>query len=187
MTDEDSGADASRRRNNAIEKGMLLAEQARDTGGAGGRGSSGLHRRTGTKILLLGTGESGKSTVLKQMRLLHHNGFSQQERQQYAQVVWVDAIQLMKILVMQARSVIGDHPWPAANTARSTWRMTRCAPSCRTGMANPKRSGWAQSSRSACSRFGQVAAVKRRPKSESRTRWANCSGAARSPRSKDSM
>lgn len=105
MTDEDSGADASRRRNNAIEKGMLLAEQARDTGGAGGRGSSGLHRRTGTKILLLGTGESGKSTVLKQMRLLHHNGFSQQERQQYAQVVWVDAIQLMKILVMQARKM----------------------------------------------------------------------------------
>lgn len=56
-------------------------------------------------LLLLGAGESGKSTVLKQMKLLHKGGFSQQERRQYAQVIWVDVIQSMKILIVQARKL----------------------------------------------------------------------------------
>ncbi|XP_050294827.1 guanine nucleotide-binding protein G(f) subunit alpha [Anthonomus grandis grandis] len=32
------------------------------------------------KILLLGTGESGKTTIIKQMKILHINGFSEEER-----------------------------------------------------------------------------------------------------------
>ncbi|OBA27766.1 guanine nucleotide binding protein, alpha subunit [Hanseniaspora valbyensis NRRL Y-1626] len=59
--------------------------------------------RTQIKLLLLGTGESGKSTVLKQLQLLHHGGFSHKERTQYTQVIWADAIQSMKILIVQAR------------------------------------------------------------------------------------
>ncbi|SCU94417.1 LAFA_0F21704g1_1 [Lachancea sp. 'fantastica'] len=55
------------------------------------------------KLLLLGAGESGKSTVLKQLRLLHQGGFTNQERIQYTQVIWADAIQSMKILIVQAR------------------------------------------------------------------------------------
>lgn len=55
------------------------------------------------KLLLLGTGESGKSTVLKQLQLLHHGSFSHRERSQYTQVIWADAIQAMKILIIQAR------------------------------------------------------------------------------------
>lgn len=57
------------------------------------------------KLLLLGAGESGKSTVLKQMRLLHQSGFTHQERLQYVQVIWADAIQSMKILIIQARKM----------------------------------------------------------------------------------
>ncbi len=55
------------------------------------------------KLLLLGAGESGKLTVLKQLRLLHQGGFSAAERVQFAQIIWVDLIQAMKILIIQAR------------------------------------------------------------------------------------
>lgn len=76
------------RANDAIER-SLLQEKQKEKGEI--------------KLLLLGAGESGKSTVLKQLKLLHHGGFSHQERLQYAQVIWADAVQSMKILIIQAR------------------------------------------------------------------------------------
>lgn len=64
-----------------------------------------LTHKNEIKLLLLGAGESGKSTVLKQLKLLHKGGFTHQERLQYTQVIWADAIQSMKILVIQARKL----------------------------------------------------------------------------------
>ncbi|OCH94181.1 heterotrimeric G protein alpha subunit 4 [Obba rivulosa] len=40
------------------------------------------------KVLLLGSGDSGKSTILKQMRLIHHVPFSAQEVESYRQLVF---------------------------------------------------------------------------------------------------
>jgi len=39
------------------------------------------------KLLLLGSGESGKTTILKQMKLIHDNGFTQQERENFKEIV----------------------------------------------------------------------------------------------------
>lgn len=35
-------------------------------------------QKSATRLLLLGTGESGKTTIIKQMKILHINGFSEQ-------------------------------------------------------------------------------------------------------------
>ncbi|SCU88717.1 LAME_0E00892g1_1 [Lachancea meyersii CBS 8951] len=78
----------SKKANEAIERSLQMQKQKENKE---------------IKLLLLGAGESGKSTVLKQLRLLHQGGFSNQERIQYTQVIWADAIQSMKILIIQAR------------------------------------------------------------------------------------
>ncbi|XP_069042166.1 guanine nucleotide-binding protein G(q) subunit alpha-like isoform X1 [Lepisosteus oculatus] len=40
------------------------------------------------KVLLLGTGESGKSTFIKQMRIIHGQGYSEEERRAFAKLVY---------------------------------------------------------------------------------------------------
>lgn len=57
------------------------------------------------RVLLLGPGESGKLTVLKQMKLLHKGGFADIEREQYARVIWVDVISSMRQLIINARKL----------------------------------------------------------------------------------
>ena len=40
------------------------------------------------KILLLGSGESGKSTIVKQMKIIHQNGYTPEERMQYRDIIY---------------------------------------------------------------------------------------------------
>jgi guanine nucleotide-binding protein subunit alpha len=51
------------------------------------------------KVLLLGSGDSGKSTVLKQMRLIHHLPFSPQELESYRQLVFNNLTHGMKYVL----------------------------------------------------------------------------------------
>ncbi|BGP56320.1 hypothetical protein JCM8202_005281 [Rhodotorula sphaerocarpa] len=55
--------------------------------------------RRDVKLLLLGTGESGKSTVLKQMRLHHVGGYSNEERDGYREIVYANLIQSMQVVI----------------------------------------------------------------------------------------
>ncbi|KAJ6608099.1 G-protein alpha subunit [Mycena sp. CBHHK59/15] len=48
------------------------------------------------KMLLLGAGESGKSTVLKQMKLFHLDGYNAQERDAYKEIIYSNTIQSMR-------------------------------------------------------------------------------------------
>lgn len=63
------------------------------------------NKKNQVKMLLLGAGESGKSTVLKQMRLLHLGGFSPQEKIQYKNIIWADTVASMQTLIIQARNL----------------------------------------------------------------------------------
>lgn len=57
------------------------------------------------RMILLGAGESGKLTVLKQMKILHLQLFTNFERRQYADVIWLDLLELMKKLIFNARKL----------------------------------------------------------------------------------
>lgn len=50
------------------------------------------------KLLLLGAGESGKSTILKQMKLIYANGFSKREKLEWKPVVFNNIVQSMRLI-----------------------------------------------------------------------------------------
>ena len=51
------------------------------------------------KLLLLGAGESGKSTIVKQMKIIHETGYSDEERKQYKPVVYSNTIQVIPLFL----------------------------------------------------------------------------------------
>jgi guanine nucleotide-binding protein G(i) subunit alpha len=51
------------------------------------------------KLLLLGAGESGKSTIAKQMKIIHLDGFSEEERLSYKSIIYNNTITSMKNLI----------------------------------------------------------------------------------------
>ncbi|CAO3656640.1 unnamed protein product [Mucor fragilis] len=51
------------------------------------------------KLLLLGAGESGKSTVLKQIKLIHYGGYSQEERDEFKEIVYSNTVQSMRVIL----------------------------------------------------------------------------------------
>ncbi|CAD6199905.1 unnamed protein product [Caenorhabditis auriculariae] len=51
------------------------------------------------KLLLLGAGESGKSTILKQMKIIHDHGFSKDESIEKKNVVFANTVQAMGALI----------------------------------------------------------------------------------------
>ncbi|KAH7717905.1 Guanine nucleotide-binding protein G(q) subunit alpha [Aphelenchoides avenae] len=57
-------------------------------------------RRLGEwKLLLLGPGESGKSTFLKQMRIIHGAGYSEKDRLQFLGTVFRNVYAIMQSLI----------------------------------------------------------------------------------------
>ncbi|KAI8075830.1 guanine nucleotide binding protein, alpha subunit [Gilbertella persicaria] len=51
------------------------------------------------KILLLGAGDSGKSTIIKQMRLIHASGFSKIERENFRAMIFTNLLGSMQALL----------------------------------------------------------------------------------------
>jgi len=58
-----------------------------------------LKMRNEIKMLLLGAGESGKSTILKQMKLIHEGGYSPDERESFKEVIFSNTVQSMRCIV----------------------------------------------------------------------------------------
>ncbi|KAM9111798.1 guanine nucleotide-binding protein subunit alpha-15-like isoform 2-T2 [Pangshura tecta] len=51
------------------------------------------------KLLLLGTGESGKSTFIKQLRIIHGAGYSEEDRKGFAKLVYQNVFASMQAMI----------------------------------------------------------------------------------------
>ncbi|KAG7335184.1 hypothetical protein KOW79_001780 [Hemibagrus wyckioides] len=88
------------------------------------------------KILLLGAGESGKSTFLKQMRIIHGQDFDQLAREEFRATIYSNVIKGIRVLV-DAREKL-HIPWgDASNQAYGEVLMSFDTRSAQ-GMVEPK-------------------------------------------------
>ncbi|GAM27439.1 hypothetical protein SAMD00019534_106150 [Acytostelium subglobosum LB1] len=51
------------------------------------------------KLLLLGTGDSGKSTIVKQMRILHLDGYTQEDRINHKSLIYRNVVEVLCALI----------------------------------------------------------------------------------------
>lgn len=61
----------------------------------------------------LGSGESGKSTIVKQMKIIHQNGYSVEELAMYRLTIYKNLVDCGKALVMALRKFDIDPEFPA--------------------------------------------------------------------------
>ena len=57
------------------------------------------HYRRQVKLLLLGAGESGKSTFLKQMKIIHGYNFEEETIREFRTIIYQNIVKGMKVLV----------------------------------------------------------------------------------------
>nr|POE69047.1 guanine nucleotide-binding protein alpha-3 subunit [Quercus suber] len=74
------------------------------------------------KILLLGSGESGKSTIVKQMKIIHQNGYTVDELAFSRHTIYKNLIDCAKALVSALRQFEIEVENPE-NTAHSNYIM----------------------------------------------------------------
>lgn len=65
------------------------------------------------KILLLGSGESGKSTIVKQMKIIHQNGYSKEELLNFRLIVYKNLIDSAQAIILACRKLGVDPEDPA--------------------------------------------------------------------------
>jgi len=76
------------------------------------------------KLLLLGAGESGKSTIVKQMKIIHESGYSPEECKQYKPVVYSNTIQSMQAIIRAMGTLKVDYGNPdRAEDARQLFAL----------------------------------------------------------------
>lgn len=86
----------------AEEKAALEQSRKIDTTNA----TDHMKEQDKVKLLLLGAGESGKSTIFKQMKILYGQGFSEEERMSFRRYVWGNVIEAIKA-VCEAADTFG--------------------------------------------------------------------------------
>ena len=99
------GASGSAPKLSADEKAALKLETARNKQLQKELNEAHEVERAKIKLLLLGAGESGKSTIFKQMRVLFGAPLTEDEKQQITPVVYNNTITSMKILCTETKNM----------------------------------------------------------------------------------
>lgn len=91
-----------------MDKNMnRLLEDDDPTAGYSSHGMKPIKDKTHLKIILLGTGNSGKSTVFKQFQLMHsQGGFSEVERNYYRTLMVESTIMTMRKMIQSANDLL---------------------------------------------------------------------------------
>lgn len=55
--------------------------------------------------IAIGAGESGKSTILKQMKLIHEGGYSRDERESFKEIIYSNTVQSMRVILEAMESL----------------------------------------------------------------------------------
>lgn len=61
------------------------------------------------KLLLLGSGESGKSTLFKRIQIKYGHGYAQEDRQEFIESIYENTIESMKTLIHQSKFIEEKH------------------------------------------------------------------------------
>ncbi|KAJ8259802.1 hypothetical protein GJAV_G00173610 [Gymnothorax javanicus] len=80
------------------------------------------------KLLLLGAGESGKSTIVKQMKIIHEDGYSEEECKQYRAVVYSNTIQSIMAIIKAMSNLNIEYEEPSrSDDARQLFALSAAA------------------------------------------------------------
>ena len=62
--------------------------------------------------MILGTGESGKSTFIKQMRIIHGSGYTEEDRRGFIKLVFQNIFMAMQTMIraMELLKIQYEHP-----------------------------------------------------------------------------
>ncbi|XP_051964223.1 guanine nucleotide-binding protein G(i) subunit alpha-3-like isoform X1 [Xyrauchen texanus] len=114
----------------AMERSKMIDRNLREDGEKASRE---------VKLLLLGAGESGKSTIVKQMKIIHEDGYSVEECKQYKVVVYSNTIQsIIAIIRAMGRLKIDFGDRTRADDARQLFVLAGTAEE---GIMTPELSG----------------------------------------------
>jgi guanine nucleotide-binding protein G(o) subunit alpha len=88
------GCTMSQEERAALERSKMIEKNLKEDG---------IMAAKDIKLLLLGAGESGKSTIVKQMKIIHESGFTAEDYKQYKPVVYSNTIQSL-VAILRAMS-----------------------------------------------------------------------------------
>jgi len=72
------------------------------------------------KILLLGTGECGKSTILRQLQILYSDGFTKKNRLEFKDAIAMNALESIQSLLHKCMVVGADSPFAVPDSEKES-------------------------------------------------------------------